>query len=127
LKSSGDRVLFVDDFKDIRDIYAHFLSERGFEVIVACDGKEALDRVTEFLPDIVVMDLSLPGLNGWEVIQRMKQDVATQSIPVILLTAHGSLPDIDDCCAKVLSKPCHPDKLVDEINRVIHLGRELRP
>src|SRR5215470_559109 len=82
------RVLIVDDVEDNRRIYTMFLTAAGFEVRSAADGHEALARVHALRPDVVVMDLAIPGIDGWAVTRRLKRDPRTRSIPVIALTGH---------------------------------------
>ena len=88
---SGKRplVLVVDDYADSREMYAVHLSCVGFDVIEAGNGVEALERSADSAPDIIVMDLSLPIMDGWEATRRLRADARTTSIPVIVLTGHA--------------------------------------
>src|SRR6516162_9935826 len=82
-------ILVVDDFDDNRQMYAEFLGYSGFKVIEASNGVEAVDKATDALPDVIVMDLSLPVLDGWEATRRLKADARTRHIPVLALTGHA--------------------------------------
>ena len=115
-------ILVVDDFKDNREMYEYLLSVKGFRVTSASDGEEALDKAFQLKPDLVVMDVSLPGLSGWEATRRLKSDELTKHIPVLILSGHdftGLKNDI--ACDGFLLKPCMPDTLIAEISRVLNV------
>jgi CheY-like chemotaxis protein len=116
-------VLLVDDYPDNRDIYVQFLTYSGLRVEEAANGHQALDKAFELKPDVIVMDLSLPGLDGWEATRRLKRDPRTRDIPVIALTGHAlaghSKGALDAGCDAFITKPCLPERLLDEI-RAIH-------
>jgi len=121
---SGKRplVLVVDDYADSREMYAVHLSCVGFDVIEAGNGVEALERAADSAPDIIVMDLSLPIMDGWEATRRLRADARTTSIPVIVLTGHA-LTTSDAAtelgCDAFVIKPCLPEALEREIRRVL--------
>jgi CheY-like chemotaxis protein len=114
-------VLVVDDVAHGREIFAEYLEFRGFRVATAADGLEALDKAFELLPDVILMDLSLPGLDGWEATRRLKQDDRTRTIPIIALTAHALAAAHDRAkevgCDAVVTKPCIPRDLEAEVRR----------
>jgi CheY-like chemotaxis protein len=83
------RVLLVDDYPDAREMYSEYLEFCGFEVVEAGNGMEALQRAADENPDIILMDLSLPVMDGWEATRRLKADKPTASIPVVALTGHA--------------------------------------
>jgi CheY-like chemotaxis protein len=116
------RILVVDDFKDDREMYAHFLSLKGFQVTIATDGEEALDKVTQLRPDLIIMDLWMPGIGGWEAIRRLKADAKTRDIPIVVLTARAFVSaqavGSDGC----LIKPCNPEEMLAEVNRILKIG-----
>ncbi len=116
-------ILVVDDFQDNRAMYAEFLRYSGFDVVEAANGLEAIQQAASILPDVIVMDLSLPVLDGWEATRRLKRDATTRHIPVIALTGHalqGHLQDARDAgCDRVLAKPCLPEVLLETIHGVI--------
>jgi CheY-like chemotaxis protein len=123
-------VLLVDDLADQRELYRQYLEFAGYEVAVARDGFEAVDRALRVHPDVVIMDLAMPGLDGFETTQRLKALEATRGIPVIALTAHGELPRewaLTAGCAAYLKKPCYPHDLAVEIAAVLDKAHAFRP
>jgi len=125
--AEGPLVLIVDDFEDNRAIYVQFLTFEGFRVIEAANGKEALEKATAQLPDAIVMDLSLPVMDGWEATRRLKADERTSRIPVVALTGHAlgghSQRAKDAGCDMYLTKPCLPEDLVTVLRRVVQGAR----
>ncbi len=117
------RVLLVDDYGDAREMYAAFLGVLGFETVQAANGVEALRQVQECRPDIVVMDLSLPVMDGWETTCRLRADERTAKIPIVALSGHA----LADVAPKTnhagfdsfIVKPCLPEELIAEIRRVL--------
>jgi two-component system, cell cycle response regulator DivK len=115
-------VLIVDDNDDNRDLYAQFLAHAGWRVATAIDGEDGLVQVANLRPDVIVLDLGLPRLDGWEVARRLKADPEAQSIPIIALTGHA----LDASRQRAyeagvdgyLTKPCLPEELVAEIERL---------
>jgi len=87
------RILLVEDNEMNRDMLSRRLSRRGYEVVVAVDGRQGLDLARQQKPDLILMDMSLPVLDGWETTRQLKADPATQAIPVIALTAHAMSGD----------------------------------
>ena len=120
-------VLVVDDFADNREMYSEYLSFSGYDVIEARNGKEAIDAANARLPDIIIMDLSLPVMDGWEATRRLKADDRTKKIPVVALTGHAlaghSKGAREAGCDSFLAKPCLPDQLVAEIKRMLESGK----
>jgi len=120
-------VLVVDDFADNREMYSEYLSFSGYDVIEAKNGKEAIEAAQERLPDIIIMDLSLPVMDGWEATRRLKADDRTRGIPVVALTGHAlaghSKGAKEAGCDSFLAKPCLPDQLVTEIRRMLATGK----
>jgi len=127
LRSGGDRrqplVLIVEDQSDLRQLYAQHLAISGFDVIEAADGAEAIDHAASRLPDVVLMDLSLPILDGWEATRRLKADARTSHIPVVALTAHDGSGELERAtsagCDWFVPKPCPPAALITELRRVL--------
>jgi len=122
-KTSKPRVLVVDDYPDAREMYSEYLEYSGYEVIQAANGVEALQRAIDETPDIILMDLSLPVMDGWEATRRLKADARTAGIPVVALTGHA-LAGISEGarqagCDAFVTKPCLPEDLVVEIKRVL--------
>ncbi len=116
-------ILVVDDFEDNREMYAEFLRFAGYRVEEATNGHEALQKAFQFLPDLIVMDLSLPGMDGWEATRRIKADVRTKHIPVIAVTGHAlaghSKGALDAGCDAFVTKPCLPEDLLAQIQRML--------
>lgn len=106
------KVLVVEDDTDNRRIVTKVLSIDGYEVIEATDGVEALDKVRIEHPDLILMDLALPHLDGWEATRRLKKDPATRAIPIVALTAVAMRGDEEQAraagCDDYLSKPARP-------------------
>ncbi|WP_434388087.1 response regulator [Melittangium boletus] len=116
-------VLIVDDYQDAREMYAEYLQFSGFRVAEARNGQEAVDKAMELRPSIILMDLSLPVMDGWEATRVLKGDDRTRSIPVVALTGHtmsGHSHEAQDAgCYSYVTKPCLPDALVEEVKRVL--------
>jgi len=112
-------VLIVDDYKDNREMYDYFLSGSGFQVTQASDGHEALQKATELQPDLIVMDLSLPGMDGWETTRQLKAGEKTSQIPVVVLTAYDCFGATPEQFQGFLTKPCLPERMISEITRVL--------
>lgn len=116
-------VLIVEDHQDLRLLYAEQLTMSGFDVIEAGDGAEAIARTSSSQPDVVLMDLSLPIVDGWEATRRLKADRRTAHIPVVALTAHDGSGELERAtlagCDWFVPKPCPPDALAAEIRRVL--------
>jgi two-component system cell cycle response regulator DivK len=114
-------VLVVDDVAHGREIFAEYLEFRGFRVATAEDGLEAMEKAFDLRPDVILMDLSLPGIDGWEATRRLKQDERTRAIPIIALTAHALASAHDKAmevgCDAVVTKPCIPKDLEAEVRR----------
>ena len=116
-------VLLVEDYDDAREMYADYLRFAGYRVAEARDGEEALERAFELLPDLILMDLALPRLDGWEATRRLKRDPRTRAIPIVALTGHALQGHAEGArqagCDAFVTKPCLPDDLVAEIHRVL--------
>jgi two-component system, cell cycle response regulator DivK len=116
-------VLIVEDEADLRRLYAEQLVFSGFDVIEAGNGAEAIAHTTLHAPDVVLMDLSLPVVDGWEATRRLKADDRTAHIPVVALTAHDGSGELQRAtsagCDWFVPKPCPPDALIVEVKRVL--------
>lgn len=113
------KILLVEDNEMNRDMLSRRLSRSGYEIIEAADGLKALEKVAEESPDLILMDMSLPELDGWEVTRRIKADDATRAIPVIALTAHALKSDrqqaLDAGCDDYDVKPIDFPRLMEKI------------
>jgi CheY-like chemotaxis protein len=126
-KRERQLVLVVEDYQDAREMYAAYLQFSGFDVAEAANGIEAVEKTTELLPDIVLMDLALPRMDGWEATRRLKSDPRTRHIPVVALTGHALAGHAEGAreagCDSFVTKPCLPDALVAEIRRLLDQPR----
>jgi two-component system cell cycle response regulator DivK len=116
-------ILVVDDTLDARELYAEYLRIAGLRAEVAEDGVEALTKATALRPNVIVMDLAMPRMDGWEATRRLKADPATRHIPIIALTGHALERSreraIEAGADGYLTKPCYPDSLLAEVHRVL--------
>jgi CheY-like chemotaxis protein len=123
LRRERPLVLLVEDQTDLRRLYAEQLAISGFDVIEAEDGLEAIAHTTSRAPDVVLMDLSLPRVDGWEATRRLKNDDRTAHIPVVALTAHDGAGELERAtragCDWFVPKPCPPAALIVEVRRVL--------
>jgi two-component system cell cycle response regulator DivK len=116
-------VLIVDDNVDAREMYAIYLEHAGFRTVEAADGEMALDLARRDRPAVILMDATMPRMDGWEAARRLKADVETKSIPLIMLTAHA-FDEHRQRAADVgadgfLAKPVLPDELAVQIRKVL--------
>jgi CheY-like chemotaxis protein len=123
-------ILVVEDFEDAREMYRDYLEFSGFRVETACDGREAIEKAQSINPDLVLMDLSLPGIDGWEATRLLKSDPATTHLLIVALSAHALAPEGERAraagCDGFIAKPCLPPDLVTEIGRYLNLRPERR-
>src|SRR6476620_2556231 len=114
-------VLRVDDCQDTRELYAEYLELSGFDVKEAENGIVAIDEAIRVRPDVIVMDMSLPKLDGREAARQLRADERTRSIPLVMISGYDleSLPKNDGLWDHYLGKPCPPDKLVSVIGRLV--------
>ena len=117
------KVLLVEDNEMNRDMLSRRLIRRGFQVVFAMAGQQGVDLARSEQPDIILMDMSLPVIDGWEATRRVKADDATRSVPVIGLTAHAMAGDrekaIEAGCDDYDTKPVELDRLIGKIERLI--------
>jgi two-component system, cell cycle response regulator DivK len=117
------KVLLVEDNEMNRDMLSRRLIRRGFHVVFAMDGQQGIDLARSERPDIILMDMSLPVIDGWEATRRVKADDATRSVPVIGLTAHAMSGDrekaIEAGCDDYDTKPVELDRLISKIDRLL--------
>jgi two-component system, cell cycle response regulator DivK len=116
-------ILVVDDYQDAREMYAEYLQFSGFRVAEAKNWNEAVEKAFELRPDLILMDLSLPGKDGWEATRELKSDERTRHIPVVALTGHALAGASEGAkkagCDSFVTKPCLPDDLVVEVRRML--------
>lgn len=122
--SEGVRsILLVEDNEDNRIVYATILRHHGYRVLEAFDGAEALAKVEVERPDLVLLDISLPHIDGWEVSRRLRSTEPTKSIPIVALTAHAMPGDRERARLEgfdgYLAKPCEPRAVLAEVRRLL--------
>jgi two-component system cell cycle response regulator DivK len=121
------KVLLVEDNEMNRDMLSRRLIRRGFDVVFAVNGKQGVDLARSEKPDIILMDMSLPIMDGWEATRCVKSDDATRSVPVIGLTAHAMSGDrekaIEAGCDDYDTKPVELDRLIGKIERLLGNGK----
>jgi CheY-like chemotaxis protein len=121
-------ILVVDDYQDAREMYAEYLQFSGFRVAEARNGNEALEQAFALKPDLILMDLSLPGMDGWEATRVLKADDRTKNIPVVALTGHALAGASEGAkkagCDSFVTKPCLPDDLVVEVRRMLNAVKQ---
>jgi DNA-binding response OmpR family regulator len=128
LEEDAKRLVYIEDEVEMIDLVRLILGRKGFEVIGANGGKEGLETVRKEAPDLVLLDLMMPDLDGWEVFQQMKADEATRNIPVIVVTAKAQTIDrvLGLHIAKVddyISKPFSPQELISSVEKILDKKR----
>lgn len=117
-------ILVVEDFDDAREMYRDYLEFSGFRVETARDGHEAIEKVRMLHPDLVLMDLSLPGIDGWEATRLLKAAPDTNHVLIVALSAHALAAEGERAraagCDGFIAKPCLPPDLVQEIGRYLN-------
>ena len=119
----GQTLLLVEDNEDNRIIYSTVLRHVGYEVVEALDGEQAIALARSVLPDLILMDISIPGIDGWEATRVLRHDPTTKHIPIVALTAHALADDRERAQAvgftSYLAKPVEPRAVVAEVQRWI--------
>ncbi len=119
-------VLLVEDNEDNRTVYRTILEHFGYRVIEARNGEDGIRMAREQSPDLILMDISIPVIDGWEATRILKGDEATSDIPIIALTAHALATDRAKAeevgCDGYLAKPCEPRRVVAEVERFLGAG-----
>jgi CheY-like chemotaxis protein len=125
-------VLLVDDDPAVRMLYADWLADAGFRVELAHNGLQALERAFDLIPDAIVTDLNIPGIDGYELTRRLRSDARTGAIPILAIT--GYAPFTQDParadragCNAILPKPCEPKDVTSTLRALINDAREPRP
>ena len=118
-------IMLVEDNPHNRKIFSAMLEHSGFSVVEAEEGNQAIETARRTKPALILMDLSIPGLDGWEVTRRLKADAETRHILIVALTAHAMRGDEERAlqagCDGYLSKPISPKKVVEEVKRYLKL------
>ena len=117
------KILLVEDNEMNRDMLSRRLTRNGFEVVIAVNGQEGVDLATSSKPDLILMDMSLPILDGWEATRQVKANPATKGIPVIALTAHAMVADKEKAlaagCDEFDTKPVELPRLLEKIKALL--------
>ncbi len=120
------KILLVEDTEMNRDMLSRRLARKGHEVVLGEDGQEGVDMAASEAPDIILMDMSLPVIDGWEATRRIKAAPETAGIPVIALTAHAMASDrekaLDAGCDDYDTKPVELDRLLGKIDALLNAG-----
>jgi CheY-like chemotaxis protein len=126
LTDNGKKVLLVEDNEDNRIVYSTILKHFGYKVTEALNGEDGIAKARSQKPDLILMDISIPVIDGWEAAQILKQDPQTRHIPIIALTAHALASDREKAmevgCDGYLAKPCEPRAVVAEVQRFLGPG-----
>lgn len=117
------RVVVVDDDQEIQEIVTFVLRRNGFEVAVASNGRQLQDVLVKAAPDLIILDVMMPGLDGYQIFASLRENVATRHIPVIIMTAHAEniyeRISMDLGAAEHITKPFHPLELVEKVQRLL--------
>jgi two-component system, cell cycle response regulator DivK len=117
------KILMVEDNEMNRDMLSRRLKRKGFEVSIAVDGQQAIDMTKAEMPDLILMDMSLPVMDGWEATQKIKADPKLQSIPIIGLSAHAMSGDrekgLEVGCDEYETKPVDLPRLLEKVNALL--------
>ena len=117
------KILYIEDNEMNRDMLSRRLERKGFEAIIAVDGQEGVNMARSDSPSLILMDMSLPVMDGWEAVRTLKDDPETQSIPVLGLSAHAMTPDRDKVikagCDDYDTKPVDMKRLVGKIQALL--------
>ena len=116
-------VLLADDSEDVLDSHGEVLKDAGYRVAFARDGRQAVAQALELRPDVILMDLQMPGMDGWEATRQIRADLRTHHIPIIAFTSHGlrryADRSFDAGCTSFVGKPCRSSLLLDEVRRAL--------
>jgi CheY-like chemotaxis protein len=118
---TAQQILFVDDDANLRLVLSDFLKFEGFTVAVANSGEEALEKLSELSPNVIILDMSMPGIGGLELLKRISDNSGKPRYPVLVLTARANMRNIfeDMHVDGFMSKPCEPQELISEIERIL--------
>ena len=118
------KVLLVEDNEMNRDMLSRRLSRRGFDVLMAVDGEQGVQMAKTEMPDLILMDMSLPSLDGWGATREIKAEISTRSIPLIALTAHAMAGDREKAlqagCDDYDTKPIELTRLLEKMDRLLN-------
>ncbi len=122
------RIIVVDDDKEIREIVTFVLSRNGFEVVVACNGQQLQTLLAQQRPDLIILDVMMPGENGYQIFGYLRSNPETQHIPVVIMTAHAEhiyeRISVDLGAAEHITKPFHPLDLVERVKALLQVSTQ---
>ncbi len=114
------QIIVVDDDKEVREIVTFVLKRNGFDVAYACDGMQLQQLLAQYLPNLIILDVMMPGENGYDIYRALQRNARTSHIPVIIMTAHDEAIyeqiSSDLGVAEHITKPFHPLELVERVN-----------
>ena len=117
------KILLVEDNEMNRDMLSRRLERKGYQIVIAVDGQEGIDKARSERPDLILMDMSLPVLNGWDATRQLKEDEHTKGIPIIALTAHAMAEDEQRAreagCNDFDTKPIELPRLLEKIQQLL--------
>ena len=126
-KTKIEKILLVEDNELNRDMLSRRLQRQGYQIVIAVDGQEALEKVSEEKPTLILMDLSLPVMDGWEATRRLKANTKTKQIPIIVLSAHALKTDREEAfkagCDDYDIKPIDFSRLLSKIKEQIDIDK----
>lgn len=130
VKGTMPKLLLVEDHEEIWDFLSRRLKRRGFEVVLGTDGRQGIDKARSERPDLILLDMNLPVIDGWAAARELKSDPETSPIPIIALTAHAMSGDREKTlqagCDDYHPKPIDFSRLLSQIDRALH-GGDARP
>ncbi len=117
------RIIIIEDNEMNRDMLSRRLGRRGYEIVIAIDGREGIEKTRMEHPDLVLMDMNLPNVDGWEATRQLKADIETRNIPIIALTAHAMNGDrersLSAGCDDYDSKPLDLPRLLQKMEKLL--------
>ena len=121
LKAEPPTILIIDDDMDARRMYAEYLRVNGCIAFTAADGRSGIDKTNDLCPDVVVLDLAMPRVDGWTVLKHLRESSWTENIPIVVVTAVGESRDsaYQAGCDAYLTKPCVPETLWLQIRAIL--------
>ncbi len=123
MKKSDKKVFIVDDEPDLREVLNTLFQQEGYQKVLASDGKMALDLVKKNIPDVILLDVNMPKMNGFQVLEKLKKDKLTMDIPVIMVTARDGNEDMQEGISrfadKYITKPYDIKKLLMEVEKTL--------
>src|ERR671932_1949248 len=129
--SPGDQrgeklIVVVEDNQDINDLLSSILEEEGYRVISVTDGREAVEAAREHRPDLITLDLALPGKDGWAIARELQEDPATENIPILVISAYTRALDapLRRKVARVISKPFYITQVINEVDSILRRRAE---